>query len=171
MPIMPDEEKPAASRDGLFSLHATGFELCCFQAVLANIVRTPPAMLMATTCDELRPWALSADAASGVASMDFRSDCMSSWLVRATTSSTFERISGFRSLTLTICTLCISLLGWAAGVCACDCGGVPCVCASTKAGAPRTRVAAMADAVKIRMVIPFRFENQEKLYPRNLVGV
>jgi uncharacterized protein (DUF849 family) len=44
------------------------------QAVLANIVRTPSAMLIATTCDELRPLAFSAAAASGVASMDFRSD-------------------------------------------------------------------------------------------------
>src|SRR5258705_13000677 len=34
------------------------------QAVLANNVRTPSAMLIATTCNELRPLALSADAAS-----------------------------------------------------------------------------------------------------------
>src|SRR5258706_11724522 len=37
-------------------------------------------MLIATTCDELRPLALSADAASGVASIAFRSDCISSSL-------------------------------------------------------------------------------------------
>ncbi len=44
------------------------------QADLVNNVRTPSAMLIATTCDELKPLALSADAASGVASIDFRSD-------------------------------------------------------------------------------------------------
>jgi hypothetical protein len=55
-------------------------------------VKTPSAMLIATTCNELRPLALSADAASGVASIDSRSDCKSSSLVCATTSSTFERV-------------------------------------------------------------------------------
>jgi hypothetical protein len=54
-------------------------------------------MLIATTRDELRPLALSADAASGVASIEFRSDC-TSLLVCATTSSTFERNADFRSL-------------------------------------------------------------------------
>src|SRR5712672_3234184 len=42
------------------------------QAVLANSVRTPSAMLKATTSDELSPLALSADATSGVSSIDFR---------------------------------------------------------------------------------------------------
>ena len=54
-------------------------------------------MLIATTRDELRPLALSADAASGVASIEFRSDC-TSLLACATTSSTFERNADFRSL-------------------------------------------------------------------------
>ncbi len=48
--------------------------LSTFQAILVISVKTPSAMLIATTCDELRPLALSADAASGVASIDFRSD-------------------------------------------------------------------------------------------------
>src|SRR5258708_5375375 len=80
------------------------------QAVLANSVRTPSAMLKATTCDELSPLALSADATSGVASIDFRSDCISSSLVCATMSSTFERTSGFRSLTSTTCMLSMTVL-------------------------------------------------------------
>jgi hypothetical protein len=67
-------------------------------------------MLMATTCDDLRPLALSADAASGVASIGFRSDCISSSLVCATRSSTFARNAGFKSLTSTICTLCMRWL-------------------------------------------------------------
>src|SRR3979409_1768443 len=62
-----------------------------FQAVLANSVRTPSAMLIATTCDELRPLALSADAASGNASMDFRSDCNFSSLVCETAAVSRER--------------------------------------------------------------------------------
>ena len=65
------------------------------QPVLAKIVRTPSAMLTATTCEELKPLALSADAVSGVASMDFRSNCNSSSLVCATTSSTFARTAHF----------------------------------------------------------------------------
>ena len=52
-------------------------------------------MLTATTCEELKPLALSADAVSGVASMDFRSNCNSSSLVCATTSSTFARTAHF----------------------------------------------------------------------------
>src|SRR3979490_1985541 len=50
------------------------FQAVLFQAVLANIVRTPSALLIATTCDDLRPLALRTAAASGVASIDFRSD-------------------------------------------------------------------------------------------------
>src|SRR5260221_8277497 len=49
--------------------------------------------------------ALRADAASGVASIDFRSDCISSSLVCAMISSTFARNAGFRSLTSTTCML------------------------------------------------------------------
>src|SRR5258707_3452300 len=71
--------------------------LSAFQAVLVISVRTPSAMPIATTCNELRPLALSADAASGVASIVLRSDCKSSSLVCATTSSTFERTAGCSS--------------------------------------------------------------------------
>src|SRR5258708_38404957 len=80
------------------------------QAVLANNVRTPSAILKATTCDELRPLALSADATSGVASRDFRRDCLSSSLARETNSSTFERSDGCRALTPTTRMLRISAL-------------------------------------------------------------
>src|ERR1700680_4962464 len=132
-------------------------------ALLANNVRTPSAMLIATTCAELRPLALSADAASGVASIDFRSDCISSSLVCATMSSTFERTAGVSSLTSTTCILCMIVLDGAGGVCASDCAGVPCAC--TKAGVPRERAAIMTDAVKMRMVFPFQFEKQTKKVP------
>src|SRR3984957_10378527 len=95
--------QPAASRDGLFLLHA-------IQAVLVNSVRTPSAMLIATTCDELRPLALSADVAAGVASIDCRSDCKSSLVVCAMMPSTFERAAGFRSLTSTTWMLRMAVL-------------------------------------------------------------
>src|SRR5467141_2934677 len=118
-------------------------------------------MLKATTCDGLRPLALSADATSGVASIDFRRDCLSSALVHATISSTFERSDG--SLTSTTCMLRITLLDSAGGVCASDCAGAP--CARTKAGVPRETAAIMTDAVKMRMVIPFQFAKQTKKAP------
>src|SRR6266404_3349912 len=81
-----------------------------FQAFLANNVKTPSAIWIATTCDELRPLALSADAASGDESISSRSDCISFLLVRLTRSSIFERASGFRSLTSTTCMLCMTVL-------------------------------------------------------------
>jgi hypothetical protein len=49
---------------------------------LANIVRTPSATVIETTCDELRPLALSADVASGVASIDFRKGFLESCNLR-----------------------------------------------------------------------------------------
>src|SRR3984957_3617077 len=111
--------QPAASRDGLFLLHA-------IQAVLANSVRTPSAMLIATTCDELRPLALRAAAVSGVASMELRSDRRSSSLVCAATFSTFDRTSGLRSFMLTTCMLrmIVDLSDGACsdGACACALG-------------------------------------------------
>src|ERR1700722_2292166 len=135
-------------------------------AVLANSVRTPSAMLIATTCDKLRPLSISADAVPGVASIDFRSDCKSFSLACATTSSTFERTAGVRSLTSTTCTLRMTALDRAGGgdVCASGCEGAPCAC--TKAGAPRdTTAAIMTDAVEIRMVIPSSaFEKRRNPY-------
>src|SRR5258706_5244256 len=118
-------------------------------------------MLIATTCNELRPLALSADAADGVASIDFRSDCISSSLVCATTSSTFERTAGCSSLRSTTCMLRMTVLDRAGGFCASDCEGAPCAC--TKAGVPMETAAIMTDAVKTRMVIPFQLEKLEKL--------
>src|SRR5258708_2905808 len=130
------------------------------QAVLVISVKTPSAMLIATTCDELRPLALSADAAAGVASIDFRSDCISSLVVCAMMLSIFERTAGCRSLMSTTSMLCMPVLDSAGGVVS-DCGGAPCAC--TKAGVPRRQtVATMTDAVKMRMVIPFCAEK-----PRN----
>jgi hypothetical protein len=67
-------------------------------------------MLIATTCAELRPLALSADAAAGVASMDFRSDCISSSLVCATISSTLARTAGCNCLMSTTCMLLMTAL-------------------------------------------------------------
>ena len=78
-------------------------------------------MLMATTCDELKPFALSAVAASGVAPMDFRSDCKSS-LVCATTSSTFARTAGCNCLMSTTCMLRMTVLDSGGGSCALGCG-------------------------------------------------
>jgi hypothetical protein len=98
-------------------------------------VRTPSAMLMATTCDELKPFALSADAASGVASMDFRSDCKSSSLVCATASSTFARTAGCNCLMSTTWMLRMTVLDSAGGSCALGCGDAP--CALHESGRPK----------------------------------
>src|SRR4029077_16421992 len=92
-------------------------------------------MLIATTWAELRPLALSADAAAGVASMDFRSDCISSSLVCATISSTLARTAGCNCLMSTTCMVRMTVLDWAGGVCASGCEGAPCAC--TKAGVPK----------------------------------
>src|SRR6266404_2921124 len=119
-------------------------------------------MLKATTCDELRPLALSTDATSGAASIDFRRDCLSSSLVRATNSSTFERSDGSSSLMSTTCMLRMTALD-CGGVCASDCAGAPCAC--TKDGVPRESAATMTDAVKMRMIIPFQFAKQTKKAP------
>src|SRR5258706_13703979 len=102
---------------------------------------------MATTCDEFRPLALRAAATSGFASIDFRSDCISSLLVCEMMSLTFDRTAGLRSLTSTICMLRMTALDWSGGVCASGCeGAAPCAC--TKEGVQRERAAIMTDAVE-----------------------
>jgi hypothetical protein len=137
-------------------------------------------MLIATTCDELRPLALSAAAASGVASIDLRSDCMSSSLVCLTTSSTFERNAGFRSLMSTTCMFQVldvddlyAPYDRAGLIRRCLCLGLRgCSLCLHESRRPKKRAAIMTDAVKMRMVIPFQFEKQTKKRPiRNLVGV
>src|SRR5258707_2333138 len=98
---------------------------------------------------------------------------MSSSRVLATSSSTFERTAGCRSLTSTTWMLRMTVLdcGGCASDCEgapCDCGGAPCAC--TKAGVPRERAAMMTDVVTTRMLTPFQFD-QKNFYPRNLVSV
>jgi hypothetical protein len=61
-------------------------------------------------------------------------------------------------LTSTTCMLRMTVLDWAGGFCVSDCeGAAPCAC--TKAGVPRESAAIMTDAVEMRMVTPFQFEN------------
>src|SRR5258708_27847691 len=80
------------------------------QAFLANNVRTPSAIWIATTCDELRPLALSADAASGDESISSRSDCISFLLVCLTISSTLALTAGCNFLMSTTCMLSLTVL-------------------------------------------------------------
>jgi hypothetical protein len=94
-----------------------------------------------------------ADAVAGVASMDFRSDCISSSLLR----DDFIDLSAHRRMQL----LNVDDLyapydraGLSGRFLCVGCGDAPCAC--TKAGVPRESAAIMTDAVKMRMAIPFQ---------------